>query len=319
MLNPKRLALVLLLLCGCLGMGAGCRKKGGILPAHVTLYTAYGTGTTGKLYARVSKGPKDPAPEPGESTIQRVEETILALDARALHGAHVEVVVGTSAMQTKSDWRGYVELALPAKLPPAVPVEIRLKEPGYDAASVQTKLEVFGDEPGVAVVSDIDDTLLDSQVTDKAKMAANAIVRSTWELRTFPEAEKKLSAAAKQEPVFYLSGSPWGFHDRIGSFLARQGFPKGVLILKRFSSEPLLDQMAFKYPHLKEILDSLPKRRFLLFGDSGEKDPEIYARLRQEMPGRVERIFIHHITQEPADSPRFAGMTVFRKWSDLQL
>lgn len=88
-------------------------------------------------------------------------------------------------------------------------------------------------------------------------------------------------------------------------------------MLKRFSKDPLLDQMDFKYPHLRAIVDSLPTKKFLLFGDSGEKDPEIYARLRSELPSRVEQIYIHLVTTEPTDSTRFMGMRVFKDWAEL--
>lgn len=308
------------LLSLCFGVW-GCNKTSGQAPkaAHITFYSGYASGVGGKVYGRVSKGPPDAAPKPGESIIKRVEETLLELDARALHHAQVEVQVGGQTMTVQSDARGFLEFALPQNLPPpAVSLQIRLRQPGYEASPVATHLPVFDNEPGLALISDVDDTLLDSQVTDKTKLAANAIVRSTWELETFDEVPQTLSRFAHDKPVFYLSGSPWGFHDRIRSFFERMGFPKGTLVLKRFSAEPLLDQMAFKYPHLKELFAALPKRRFLLFGDSGEKDPEIYARLRLENPTQVADIYIHHITKEPADSPRFSGMKVFNSWAALR-
>ena len=70
--------------------------------------------------------------------------------------------------------------------------------------------------------------------------------------------------------------------------------------------------------HLRAIADALPNKKFVLFGDSGEKDPEIYARLRTELPSRVEKIYIHLVTSEPATSPRFAGMQTFTSWSELR-
>ena len=59
------------------------------------------------------------------------------------------------------------------------------------------------------------------------------------------------------------------------------------------------------------------RRRSFCCGDSGEKDPEIYARLRSELPSRVEQIFIHLVTDEPKDSGRFFGMRVFKDWTEL--
>ena len=316
-----RMAMRIAVLVGSLALvgftGMGCQKPRG-KPASIELYTGYATPETGVLYGRVSKGPPDPLPEPGQSKIQRIHETLQALDANALPLAAVEVTVAGHTLPAVSDDRGYLTVKLPAKLtPPQAPVELRLRQPGYEAAPVQGQVLVADDSPGLAVVSDVDDTLLDSQITDRKKMIENALVRSTWELIAFANAPKVLSQLAQGKPVFYLSGSPWGFHRRIESYFQRVGFPEGTLVLKRFSKDPLLDQMGFKYPHLRAIVDSLPKKKFVLFGDSGEKDPEIYARLRSELPSRVEQIYIHLVTPEPADSTRFMGMRVFKDWAEL--
>ncbi len=301
-----------------LSVSAGC-KKPGVRQASLVLYTGYGTAETGMLYARVSKGPPDPEPKPGESKFQRIQETLAALDANALPHAPVEVQVGEHVLAAKSDERGYLEVKLPAKLlPPQVAVEIKLQKPEYDAPKLTANVPVYDGSPGLVVVSDVDDTVLDSQITDRSKMVKNALLRSTWDLVSFPDAPQVLSQLAKDKPVFYLSGSPWGFHSRIASYFSRVGLPPGTLILKRFSSEPLLDQMGFKYPHLLDIAAALPSKKLILFGDSGEKDPEIYARLRSEQPSRVEQIYIHLVTPEPPESPRFAGMRVFKDWSELR-
>lgn len=301
-----------------LACGTGCHKKGA-KQASLVLYTGYGSSAPGMLYGRVQKGPPDPTPEPGQSKIQRIQETLQALDASALPHAAVDIKVGDHLLSATSDDRGYLEVTLPAKLaPPAVPVEIHLRTPGYDAPPLAGSIPVYDGTAGLAVVSDVDDTVLDSQITDKSKMVKNALLRSTWELVTFPDAPQVLSQFGKDKPVFYLSGSPWGFHSRIASFFARVGLPMGTIILKRFSSEPLLDQMGFKYPHLLDIAKALPEKKLILFGDSGEKDPEIYARLRSEQPSRVEQIYIHLVTKEAPDSPRFTGMKVFQNWSELR-
>ena len=183
--------------------------------------------------------------------------------------------------------------------------------------AVDGVLPVYDNQPGLAVISDIDDTLLDTGVVDKLKMAENAVTRSTWELQAFPGAASALQTLAQGRPLFYVSGSPWGFYDRIRGYLERSGFPVGTFLLKRFSSEPLLDQQAFKWGHITRVVAALPQKRWLLLGDSGEKDPEIYARLRQQHPDRVEAIYIHLVTPEDAQSPRFAGMHVFRDWSEV--
>jgi phosphatidate phosphatase APP1 len=88
------------------------------------------------------------------------------------------------------------------------------------------------------------------------------------------------------------------------------------MILRSYSTEPI-DPYAFKQPHLEAIVGAFPRHRWVLYGDSGEKDPEVYTALRRGHPSQIEHIFIHDVTGEDPASPRFQGMTVFRDWREL--
>ena len=56
---------------------------------------------------------------------------------------------------------------------------------------------------------------------------------------------------------------------------------------------------------IQQLLQTYPDRRFVLVGDSGEKDPEVYASVARKHPDQIARIFIRDVTDEPADSPRY--------------
>jgi len=194
--------------------------------------------------------------------------------------------------------------------------------PGYKGVRPTTiNVQVWAGGPGLAVLSDIDDTLTDSAVTHKLKLLLNTLFHSTWELKTFPDAMRAVTLVSGKHagfpvrPLFYVSGSPWALHSRISDFFDRSGFPHGVIMLRRYSQESL-NPYDFKLPHLREIFAAFPEKKFVLLGDSGEKDPEVYAQMRKERPAQVERIYIHLVTNEAATSPRFAGMTAFKSWSD---
>ncbi len=54
-----------------------------------------------------------------------------------------------------------------------------------------------------------------------------------------------------------------------------------------------------------------PKRRFILIGDSGEKDPEVYREIQRRFPAQVQEIMIRDVTNALANDPaRLEGMTV---------
>ncbi len=286
--------------------------------AWLDLCTAYGTPHGGVLLARVHRGAPLPLPTQGESTGRRVFQTLHALDAHAIPGAGVEVSVGGRTVSAHADGRGYVQVALPPGLPaPSARVVLRLADPRYQAAPLAADVPVFASGPGLGVISDVDDTLLDTGVIHKFAMIEHAATRSSWELSAFPGAAEVLSRLARDRPLLYVSGSPWGFRQRITDYFARTHFPSAPLILKRFSSEPWTDQMAYKWPHIISLVDSLPDRRWILLGDSSEQDPEVYSRLSQARPGQVAATYIHLVTAELPEAPRFRGMVVFRDFAEV--
>jgi phosphatidate phosphatase APP1 len=297
--------------------------------ANIELYSGLiSTARGGRLYGRVHKGRPLVRPTIGQSKLWRVVQTVQALETRALPGALLTVSgpgLGPASSKISADSHGFFTVWLPPGLPQgSLSVSVRLDDARYTAPEATLELPVWGPRPGGrAIISDIDDTLTDTGVTHKLQLVANTVLRSTWELRTFagaPQAVAELAGpdgrGGSRRPVVYLSGSPWGLLDRIAFFFQRAGFPRGSMVLRRYSQEPI-DAYKFKHPHLLEIVDALPDRQFILLGDSGEKDPEVYRTLMQERPGRVAAVYIHLVTDEPASSPRFAGFTAFREWPKM--
>jgi phosphatidate phosphatase APP1 len=299
---------------------SGCKRGGGeVRKVWLELCSGFASPTGGMMIGRVHAGAPAAAPQPGADQWTRLNESLAAVEANPIVGADLKITVGERTYNgVRSNDRGYIDLApLSGFAPPKVHVRLELPDARYQAEALEADLPVYDDQPGLGVISDIDDTLLDSEITDRKKMLRNAALRSTWELRDFPDAARVVSGLAAGRPIFYISGSPWGFRLRISDYFDRRGFPRGTLLLKRFSSDPLLDQEAYKWQHISRVVDSLPSKRWLLLGDSGEKDPEIYASLREKRPGRVEAIYIHLVTDEDPASARFRDMRVFRSWSEL--
>jgi len=57
---------------------------------------------------------------------------------------------------------------------------------------------------------------------------------------------------------------------------------------------------------IEPLMKQFPKRQFILIGDSGERDPEIYGELARKFPAQVSHIYIRDVTGESADSARYA-------------
>ena len=167
---------------------------------------------------------------------------------------------------------------------------------------------------GVSVVSDIDDTIKISNVLDKRELIANTFAR---EFRAAPGmADLYRAWAARGNVVFhYVSGSPWQLYPALIDFTQREGFPRGTFNFRPFR---LKDQSALEFLENRTleyklgVIDALmrrfPERQFVLVGDSGEKDPEVYQALASRFPTQVRAILIRDVRGEDLSSDRFVKL-----------
>jgi len=161
---------------------------------------------------------------------------------------------------------------------------------------------------GLSVISDIDDTIKITQVRDRKAMLANTFLRP---FQPVPGMAPAYRALADGGAVFhYLSASPWQLYEPLAEFQRDQGFPSGTFHLKyfRLKDSSFWDlfgsQEQYKTRSIEDLLTAFPQRRFLLVGDTGEQDPEIYARVARAHPEQVVGIWLRNVTGETASSPR---------------
>lgn len=163
---------------------------------------------------------------------------------------------------------------------------------------------------GLSVISDIDDTIKVTNVLDRGEMLANTLYRPLRSVRGMPELYRELE---KRKAVFhYVSGSPWQLYEPLTQLLTAQRFPRGPLHLRRFrlldvSSLSDLSEPIGKPAEIESLLAEFPRRRFLLFGDSGERDPEYYGEVARKYPRQIAGVFIRNITSEKRDNQRMSA------------
>ena len=165
------------------------------------------------------------------------------------------------------------------------------------------------DEAGVSVISDIDDTIKVSNVLDRKELMANTFVR---EFRAVNGMAKAYQQWAKEGAVFhYVSAGPWQLHEALKEFLVTSDFPAGTMHMKqiRVKDESIRDLFAspeeYKLEIIEPIFTTFPQRQFVLVGDSGEKDPEVYGTLARRHPNQVSGIFIRDVTGEDSRAERY--------------
>ncbi len=161
-------------------------------------------------------------------------------------------------------------------------------------------MRVAGPEARFGILSDIDDTILETGVQRMGRMIRQTIAGSALTRSPFPGAsELYRDLAAGVNPVFYVSSSPWNLHAFLMSFLRHHGFPMGPVLLRDLLGTRAGREQ--KHGRIREILDLHPGLDFVLLGDSGEKDPEIYADVVRSCPGRILAVYIREVRLDPGD------------------
>ena len=162
---------------------------------------------------------------------------------------------------------------------------------------------------GVTIISDIDDTIKVTQVRDKAALAMNTFVRPFRAVEGMAALYRDWTA--RGATLHYVTSSPYQLYPMLSQFTQESNFPGAVWHAKRIrvkgrSVMKLLDDPTIgKRQLIEPVLAKYPGHRFILVGDSGELDPEIYGGLAREHPQRIAAIYIRNVTDEPADAPRY--------------
>ncbi len=175
-----------------------------------------------------------------------------------------------------------------------------------DTRQFNGRVQVIEPE-GISIISDVDDTIKISQVTDKKELMKNTFLRSYKPVPGMNELYQ--SWAGKGAAFHYVSGSPWQLFVPLLEFMHQHKFPFGSVHMKYFRIKDRslfsflqADQQSYKIGRILEIFERFPKRRFILVGDSGEKDPEVYAHLADTHHKQVAAICIRNMDNQ-SESP----------------
>ena len=158
------------------------------------------------------------------------------------------------------------------------------------------------------MISDIDDTIKHSNVGRRADLLANTFLRDH---QSIPGMSELFQLWQQQAAVFhYVSSTPWQLYDCLQELCSEHGFPDGTFHLRTLRlRDPTVLQLFIarrwgKRLAIGRILRLFPQRRFVLLGDSGEKDPEIYGAMARKFPDRIERVLIRSVSHRELDHAR---------------
>ena len=295
-------------------------------PYKIVYYRGFGSPSAVWLKGRVLRERDLSTPSDNDTLFQNILATYQRFESDEVPGVTVRVEAFGQEHTTVTDEEGYFDVTIN---PPEnlllgrawFPVRYSLDgvtQPGVDSPNTQEgvvkdgHLMVSPPFSQFGVISDIDDTVLVTGATSLLQTArltflGNAYTRLPFAgVAAFYRALQSGPVTTLFNPIYYVSSSPWNLYDLLIDFFRIQGIPKGPILLRDLGLDPNLLSSGSHHSHklamIRKVLDVNPQLPFVLIGDSGQQDPEIYSQVVRENPDRIRAIYIRDVTPETRDA-----------------
>ena len=281
---------------------------------HIVPYRGYGNEQSVHLRGRVLKDKRVALSTEKDSAWRNLRNAWKRFESDEVNGAKVKVSMNRSVAEVTTNEEGYFMTALQPSLEKSLaqlwhPVDVELlsplprsdgslRETGYVMISPQSAR--FG------IISDMDDTVLQTNATNLLRMFKNVAFGNARTRLPFKGVAAFYQALHEENgiptnPIYYVSSSPWNLYDLLMEFFHLHHIPIGPLMLRDWgvTSKGLphkhRDHKLESIRHIMEVDQDLP---FILIGDSGQKDPEIYHEVLSLFPKRVLAIYIRNVSRD---------------------
>jgi phosphatidate phosphatase APP1 len=211
----------------------------------------------------------------------------------------VSVRLGGRTHEVISGRGGYVDVVLAGDLTPGwheVPVRIAGRPPA------QEYIRVVGSDERCGLISDIDDTVMITALPRPLLAFWNTFVVKETNRRPVPGMAALYHRLREAEPdalVIYLSTGAWNVARAISRFLDREGYPRGPLLMTDWGPTTeswFRSGRAHKHRELRRLVREFPQLRWVLVGDDGQHDPQLYEELAGEVPEALRMVLIRQLS-----------------------
>lgn len=273
---------------------------------RVLAYTGYGSLSSVRVFGRVllSRPRDEPDPAMGRQAAARDAEQAQrgwrAFVTAQVASVQATIRLGEREITTTSDRGGYLNVTVEKHGLDAGWHEVRINTPG--SVEAVGSVLVIGSEPTIGLISDIDDTVISTSLPRPLIAAWNTFVKSEAARRPVPgmaELYRDLLAGHPNAPTIYLSTGAWNTAPALTRFLNRYGFPDGPLLLTDWGPTNtgwFRSGREHKRDSLRRLARELPNVRWVLIGDDGQNDPQLYGEFAQEYPEQVAVTGLRQLT-----------------------
>ncbi|WP_339757180.1 phosphatase domain-containing protein [Algoriphagus aquimarinus] len=270
-------------------------------------FLAFGNNTEVFFKGRVIKAYTQSRPSSRKSWLSNIIASVKRYAGSSVPLAKVEITFQEKSYIVSTDEDGVFELQIGECQPNSELSELvtfQVLEPKTKKSPI-AHMDVIRYSGDTGVISDIDDTIIISHSTDIGKKFWLSISKNAFTRRPLPnvsEFYKKLTGNGIY-PIFYVSSSDWSLFDLIKDFLRFRHIPDGPILLKdkHINLKNIWRSGGGDHSHklqkIELLMEMYPKMQFYIVGDSGQHDPEIYAQVIEDYPGRVKDVFIRIVGQ----------------------
>jgi len=288
------------------------RLSGPREPLLIVPYRGYGTRRSVWLRARVLESQALSAALDTDGPLRNLVNMIRRFESDEVPGARVRAEAGGISREFVADEEGYVDIELDVETPSGTiwrDVTLTLLQPAtLKPVTAVGSVMVPPDSAGFGVISDLDDTVVQTNVQSLVRMARTVFLGNARTRVPFPgvsafyRALQSDGAGGSFNPLFYVSNGPWNLYDLMQEFLTLARVPLGPMLLRDWglSRQGVVPggKGTHKLHAIRRILDTYPALPFLLIGDSSEQDPEIYTEVVAGYPGRIPAVYIRNVSRD---------------------
>jgi phosphatidate phosphatase APP1 len=267
-----------------------------------------------RLSGRVLARPLGRGPGREDSWWDNLRSAYQRFDSEAMPGVSVDVSFRDQTTTVKTDAEGYYEAELVVGKTECKELWQLAEVRRSDGGKVFLQpVQCVPDKAKFGLISDIDDTVLESNVSNLRGAFATTFLRNARPRKPLEGVAKLYQAFQKgregsgPNPIFYVSASPWNVYDLLVDFMTLNDIPEGPIQLRDidFDAASLLHHAGprSKLGKIHDIIGRYPNLPFVLVGDSGQIDADLYAQTVEKFPGRILAVYIRDIDPD-TDSPR---------------
>ena len=279
--------------------------KGTMRSTYVVAYRGYVADGRAHVRVRVMEEPVIPPPAEAITDTTALKANLRRFAALSFPGVKLRLSQGKAYDEVESGRHGYATTQLPVgELKPGwhdYEVVTQPDDPDEEPTKATGQVLMPDPKSRLAVISDLDDTVLKTGLSEGLVAVRRTLFGQAQTRHPIPGMATLYRAIEAGKPgngrasFFYLSTGPWNLYDMLTEFLELRGFPAGPLFLTDWGPQERYVTRSgreHKRKALRRLFDLYPDMSFVLVGDSGQRDPDVYTEIARDQPGRVRAIVI---------------------------